>query len=306
MSEFGKLIRSYREKCRFHETGQPLTQAQLGELIGKELGMDLGYTAAAISEWERGKSVIHIKDRLVLLKLLKVLHQCGGLSTLAQANDLLETGDYRSLNEDERKQVFMEESSLVISRIQPLSLDKIEQVIVQVFPSDKQIISRKWVVVILAMLGIIIVILSRFVALSPSGYPSTTLKQANCSNKLNLLTNVKWNEVSALWKQVENGYILIENNPTTYYGKIETERIQANVDRYPTLYIHISKIDPSTGITIQTEGKNILENLTLRGDYTANIAKELDWQGVHFFTINIWISGEGQSAVFDMICIGAT
>ena len=69
---------------------------------------DLGYSGAAISYWELGESKISAEDRNVLLALITVLHKCGGLRTLDDANQLLEAGNYRALDEDEKQKVFGE------------------------------------------------------------------------------------------------------------------------------------------------------------------------------------------------------
>ena len=64
MSRFGELLRYYRERCADPALNRGrLTQARLGELVGKELGLDGGYSGAAVSEWERGKSKIDADDR---------------------------------------------------------------------------------------------------------------------------------------------------------------------------------------------------------------------------------------------------
>jgi hypothetical protein len=76
-------------------------------LIGEELG-DLGFTGAAVAYWESGESKISAEDRNVLLALIKVLQQCGGLKTLAEANHFLELGNYRILKEEEASPIFVE------------------------------------------------------------------------------------------------------------------------------------------------------------------------------------------------------
>ncbi|MFN2137828.1 MAG: hypothetical protein ACK2UK_17870 [Candidatus Promineifilaceae bacterium] len=110
---FGGLVRTYRRQCQDPLRGGLLTQERLGELIGDQMG-DAGYTGAAVSEWERGRSKIHADDRLVLLALLKVLVQCGGIQLPRQADNLLEAGNYRSLNARELTQLFPD--------LEPLSL----------------------------------------------------------------------------------------------------------------------------------------------------------------------------------------
>ncbi|MEW6029590.1 MAG: helix-turn-helix transcriptional regulator [Chloroflexota bacterium] len=110
MSEFGDCLRKYRERCTDpNRAGQKLSQRRLGELLGTELGLQTGYTGAAVSDWERGESKIHADDRLVLISLVKVLHQNGGLKSTAEANELLEAGNYRALDATERQATFHEE-----------------------------------------------------------------------------------------------------------------------------------------------------------------------------------------------------
>ncbi|MFQ5615347.1 MAG: tetratricopeptide repeat protein [Anaerolineales bacterium] len=122
MNEFGKQLRRYRR----HSTDPApdrdglLTQARLGELLGNELGIMPGYSGAAVSEWERGKSRIHHTDRAVLAALIKVLHDCGGIRDLDGANEFLWAGDYRPLDETEQRKTFPELEP-------PPSQQKIEQ-----------------------------------------------------------------------------------------------------------------------------------------------------------------------------------
>lgn len=107
MSEFGKQLRRFRQQCNDPESSHgKLTQEKFGELIGEELG--ISYSGAAISDWERGISKIHADDRLVLMCLVKVLHNYRGLETLVEANEFLESGNYRSLNLGEAKVLFPE------------------------------------------------------------------------------------------------------------------------------------------------------------------------------------------------------
>jgi hypothetical protein len=105
--DFGKQLRTFRQQCRDPHSGKSLSQQRLGELLGDELGV--GFSGAAVSDWERGVSKIHHDDRLVLISLLKVLNKTGGLKTLLEANSLLEAGNYRALNLSEREQVFTKE-----------------------------------------------------------------------------------------------------------------------------------------------------------------------------------------------------
>lgn len=106
MNTFGKTLRSFRQAS--NDPGRDnrrLSQSRLGELIGHEMG-DRGVSGAAVSDWEHGKSKISAQDRNMLLALIKVLHQCEGISTLEDANQLLEAGDYRALNRKEAQGIF--------------------------------------------------------------------------------------------------------------------------------------------------------------------------------------------------------
>ncbi len=105
METFGRLLRVYRSGCVDTERGKrSLTQERFGELIGQQLGGS-GYSGAAISDWERDKSQIHKDDRRVLLSVINVLHACGGIPNLAEANKLLAAGHYGALSTAEQHQV---------------------------------------------------------------------------------------------------------------------------------------------------------------------------------------------------------
>ncbi len=110
MSEFGEQLRKFRHQCNDSKSPHgKLTQEKFGELVGSQLG--ISYSGAAISDWERGKSKIHVEDRLVLIALIQVLHKCEGLKTVEQANQLLEAGNYRALNAEEMQKIFREAKS---------------------------------------------------------------------------------------------------------------------------------------------------------------------------------------------------
>lgn len=102
--DFGRRLRLFRQQCSDPATGKQLSQQRLGELLQDEVG--IRYSGAAISDWERGESVISAGDRLILLALLRVLTRLGGIQTLSDANSLLEAGNYRSLNDTEAGTIF--------------------------------------------------------------------------------------------------------------------------------------------------------------------------------------------------------
>ncbi|RJP50880.1 MAG: XRE family transcriptional regulator [Anaerolineaceae bacterium] len=103
--EFGKRLRFFRLQSIDPKTHKPLTQQKLGELLGLEMG-DYGFSGAAISDWERGKSRIDASHRVVLLSLVKILNQHGGIKRPADAITLLESGNYRALNPQEAEKIF--------------------------------------------------------------------------------------------------------------------------------------------------------------------------------------------------------
>ncbi len=106
MSSFGETLRKYRESSKDLNSSRHLSQEHLGELIGQELGLQGGYSGAAVSDWERGRSQISANDRRMLLALVKVLYKQGGLKNIPDANVLLEAGNYKGLSPDEKIQVF--------------------------------------------------------------------------------------------------------------------------------------------------------------------------------------------------------
>lgn len=107
---FGSQLRLFRLQTLTPKKHKPLTQQKLGELLGIELA-DGGFSGAAVSDWERNQSKINADQRLVLLSLIKVLKQYGGIKSSKDADVLLESGNYRSLNQQEKSAVFPEELS---------------------------------------------------------------------------------------------------------------------------------------------------------------------------------------------------
>jgi hypothetical protein len=125
MTEFGRLLRGFRKNCKDpDDPEQTLTQERLGLILGKELDTHGGYSGAAISDWERGKSKIHADQRNVLISLIVVLHNLGGLKTLTEAEELLRAGNYRALDAVERKKIFLGTSKDIRFEIPPLILNE--------------------------------------------------------------------------------------------------------------------------------------------------------------------------------------
>lgn len=106
MTTFGKTLCAFRQASNDPDRlNRRLSQERLGRLIGEEMG-DLGFTGAAVAYWESSESKISAEDRKVLIALIQVLHRCGGLRTITEANRLLELGNYRVLDEDESRKIF--------------------------------------------------------------------------------------------------------------------------------------------------------------------------------------------------------
>lgn len=104
MNEFGEILRSYRTKCHDRERNRSLSQERLAELLSIESGVET-YTGSTVSNWERGLNKIRRDDRHVLVGLIKVLHESGGIESPDAANKLLLAGNYRPFNDDELREV---------------------------------------------------------------------------------------------------------------------------------------------------------------------------------------------------------
>lgn len=104
MSDFGQLLRLHRRNSKDPERGGPLTQPRLVELLETWAGLP-GYHFPQVSDWERNVRPIAHTNRELLNGLVLVLHRCGGLTTLAEANALLRAGGYSDMSETEIRQV---------------------------------------------------------------------------------------------------------------------------------------------------------------------------------------------------------
>ncbi|MBX3055854.1 MAG: hypothetical protein KF770_05210 [Anaerolineae bacterium] len=106
-SEFGKTLREFRLRSRDPDDNGRLTQERLSDLLGEIAALPY-YSHVDISRWERGGNhgrVIDHEDRGVLVGLIQVLHYCGGIASIEDANTLLQAGDYGPLKEGEIAQV---------------------------------------------------------------------------------------------------------------------------------------------------------------------------------------------------------
>lgn len=104
MESFGKLLKLCRKRCWDSARERSLTQERLAELLGIESGVE-SLSGGTVSNWERGLNQIRRDDRHVLVGLIKVLHEGGGIGDLEAANKLLISGNYRPLDAREAAQV---------------------------------------------------------------------------------------------------------------------------------------------------------------------------------------------------------
>ena len=105
MAEFGRHLRKFRHQCNDPKSSQgKLTQERFGELVGAKLG--ISYSGTAVSDWEREKSKIHANNRPVLIAIVTVLYEYGGIRTIDEANQLLKAGNFRNLDSEEIERVF--------------------------------------------------------------------------------------------------------------------------------------------------------------------------------------------------------
>ena len=90
---FGALLRRYRKQTLDPHTQGPLSQIRLAEKVHQ--------STATISYWENDQRTIDAQDRTTLLLLLTTLSEHNGIHSLAEANALLEAGNYRALDQEE-------------------------------------------------------------------------------------------------------------------------------------------------------------------------------------------------------------
>jgi hypothetical protein len=119
-----------------------------------------------------------------------------------------------------------------------------------------------------------------------------------------------WSPISARWHDVNGPSALLEeDNIDEDFGKVESEIIRVDVDKYPILRVDVESVNPDASFTIQildkqTDiSKDVLKGISYPGEYIVNLRDEMGWQGTEAFTINIWISGEGKSVQFGQISI---
>jgi tetratricopeptide (TPR) repeat protein len=101
--DFGAQLRLFRRNSRDSLYGGALSQDRLADLLSEAAGVV--YSRAAVSDWERGKGHIHKDARFVLVNLIRVLHESGGLASRAEADRWLAAGNYRALDNAEAARI---------------------------------------------------------------------------------------------------------------------------------------------------------------------------------------------------------
>ena len=97
MQSFGEQLKKLRLQTVDPETGRPLTQARLAELIDPYAII----TDKRIGEWERNKRPLPHAKRDRLLKVIEVLHKYEGIREVGEVENLLDAGKYGWLSAEE-------------------------------------------------------------------------------------------------------------------------------------------------------------------------------------------------------------
>ncbi|MBX3051720.1 MAG: hypothetical protein KF753_09620 [Caldilineaceae bacterium] len=96
-----------RQNSTDPQRGGALTQSRLADLIGERLGTDGWPRFQTVSDWERARKRLDAyADRNVLVAILQVLFDCGGLPGGDAANVWLDSGGYAPLSAQEIQQIF--------------------------------------------------------------------------------------------------------------------------------------------------------------------------------------------------------
>lgn len=98
-ASFGELLRLHREKTVEKRIGKHLSQERLARKLSEKTGLVISRNN--VNGWETNKKTISINDRRILVAIIAILYEYGGLISLDEADHLLRSGDYRSLNEKE-------------------------------------------------------------------------------------------------------------------------------------------------------------------------------------------------------------
>lgn len=97
---FASILRQARGAARDPVRRAPISQELFAELL-EQSPFQVRVTAAAISNWERGRAQPRMNDRACLCAIVGVLLRYGGLADLSHANALLIAGGYAPLTAEE-------------------------------------------------------------------------------------------------------------------------------------------------------------------------------------------------------------
>lgn len=101
---FGKMLCYCRGQTIDKKLGKPLSQEKFALRISTKTGLTI--TRNTVSNWEHHKVYLHPqKDRFILLAIIDILHEYKGIETLSEADQLLEAGDYRTLDDTEKTKI---------------------------------------------------------------------------------------------------------------------------------------------------------------------------------------------------------
>lgn len=99
----GCLLRNYREGTVDRRTRTKLSQAEFAEKLSKLTSLKI--TRNKVGYWETNTTAIPVQDRKMLLAIVVVLHEYGGITKIEEANLLLTSGGYRPLDPAEAAKI---------------------------------------------------------------------------------------------------------------------------------------------------------------------------------------------------------
>ena len=103
VSSFGELLRQYREKTFDERTHKCLSQDQLGVKLYEKAGLIVSRNK--VGKWELGRMHIQSDERKILTGIISLLLEYRGISSLDEADRLLEAGGYKPLTKEEIEKI---------------------------------------------------------------------------------------------------------------------------------------------------------------------------------------------------------
>ncbi|MEM9775658.1 MAG: hypothetical protein AAF902_13840 [Chloroflexota bacterium] len=104
MDTFGKRMSTIRRNCTDPHKGGSLSQDTLADLVS-DRDFSLVISKSLISQWENNNRKISLKKRKLLIAIISVFAQCGGLTEIQEANKFLILGNHAPLKKDEIDQI---------------------------------------------------------------------------------------------------------------------------------------------------------------------------------------------------------